>query len=574
MRLLHSETLEFATFYDDATPPYAILSHTWGDEEVTFEDMRFIQKRKSLPEDLRSSPEFMLAFDAAARLLFPPNRDPEKIAGYEKIRKTAEIAYKRGFEYFWIDTCCIDKSSSSELQEAINSMYSWYKKSALCMVYLEDVNASFLEGTWELSQEDIMRFAACLKSSRWIARGWTLQELIAPAKLTFYNKYWKSMTTKFVAAAAINIATNIPAYVLTTDQLHRASVAQKMSWAAKRRTTRTEDMAYCLLGLFQVHMPMLYGEGQHAFLRLQHEILQNSDDHTIFAWEPPCSPKLPSIYCGLLARSPEAFSSKLNLHIERSHFTYEAKEGVRIDLEIAPLVLPSGEVYYVAILGSAKRTKFSFGDIHHKFKYRFYMFLKQLDEPNNGHHKQYVRVMGISESAQHQVQHSILRFDPETICVRQQPIIPLNFKTTEFTQFVLRPAAGVPHIRAITVWPPGSIPEQKEIMIPNHNQDFFALISLYDNYQANVSNVQVLLKFARFPRVRYWCDVIIGKQWPKVDSVDAWRKAIEMNHSVKDLGRVKTFRIVPTTELSRVSIEPGIHRDQICPFVNIDGLVT
>ncbi|KAJ4345822.1 uncharacterized protein N0V89_011957 [Didymosphaeria variabile] len=576
MRLLHSKTLEFATFYGDATPPYTILSHTWGDEEVTFEDMRFIQKRKSLPEDLRRSPEFMLAFDAAARLLFPPNRDPEKLAGYEKIRKTAEIANRRGHRYFWIDTCCIDKSSSSELQEAINSMYSWYKKSAICIVYLEDVDISFPAGTWELAPGHLTRFAASLKSSRWITRGWTLQELIAPGRLTFYNKDWEPMISKYVAAAAISSATKIPPYVLATGQLHRASVAQKMSWAAKRETTRTEDMAYCLLGLFQVHMPMLYGEGQHAFLRLQHEILQNSDDNTIFAWEPLSSPMLPSIYRGLLARSPEAFSSTSKHQVERSYFTTEAKEGIRVDLEKAPLVLPSGEVYYVAILGSANGTKLSFGDIHHLKQ--FYMFLKQLDEPNNGRRKQYVRVMGIPNNAQHQVQHNILIFHAETICVRQQPIIPLNFETTEFSRFVLRPdtysATGLPDIQAMTVWPLGLISEKKEIMIPSHSKDFTALVWLQEHFNSSVSNVQVLLKFTRFPRVGYWCDIITGKQWPKDrDSVDEWRKAIERNHSVKELAQRKRYRIGTRSEIRTVSIEPGIHADQICLFVNIDGLI-
>ncbi|KAJ4288074.1 hypothetical protein N0V90_012091 [Kalmusia sp. IMI 367209] len=122
MRLLHSETLEFATFLGDSIPPYAILSHTWGNEEVTYEDMRVLQKKKSLPEELQTNREFMVAFHAAILLALPSNENPERLAGYQKITQTARIAKENGYEYFWIDTCCIDKSSSAELQESINSM--------------------------------------------------------------------------------------------------------------------------------------------------------------------------------------------------------------------------------------------------------------------------------------------------------------------------------------------------------------------------------------------------------------------------------------------------------------------
>ncbi|KAE8442431.1 hypothetical protein EG329_003389 [Mollisiaceae sp. DMI_Dod_QoI] len=157
-------------------------------------------------------------------------------------------------------------------------MFAWYRKARRCYVYLSDV-----ESISDLSQ------------SRWFTRGWTLQELIAPTEVIFFNKYWLQIGTKNSAGHSlmnvISAITTIPPVVLTAEfepgQLSLFSIAQIMSWAAERQTTREEDLAYCLIGLFGVNMPMIYGEGNKAFLRLQLEILKVTYDHSIFTWTRP-----------------------------------------------------------------------------------------------------------------------------------------------------------------------------------------------------------------------------------------------------------------------------------------------
>lgn len=169
-----------------------------------------------------------------------------------------------------MDTCCIDKSSSAELSEAINSMYTLYKKSYLCIVYLDDVDGAW----WDFE----------LKYSRWFTRGWTLQELIAPRVLLFFDKHWKFIKTKDSIATLLAEITGIDTKVLRTGDTKGISVAAKMSWAAKRTTTRPEDLAYSLMGIFDVNMPTIYGEGDKAFIRLQEEIMKKSNDQSLFAW--------------------------------------------------------------------------------------------------------------------------------------------------------------------------------------------------------------------------------------------------------------------------------------------------
>ncbi|KAK0655719.1 hypothetical protein B0T16DRAFT_424448 [Cercophora newfieldiana] len=200
MRLINTATLQFEEFIRQNIPEYAILSHTWEEEEVSFADI---------------------------------------------ILKTCEIAQSEGHGYAWVDTCCIDKSSSAELTEAINSMFKWYQNAKVCYAFLSDFPAS------ADSNE-------ALEICRWFTRGWTLQELIAPRDVTFFRQDW-------------------------TKPLRSIAVAQKMSWAAFRETTRVEDMAYSLLGIFDVNMPMLYGEGEKAFRRLQEEIIRSTSDLSILA---------------------------------------------------------------------------------------------------------------------------------------------------------------------------------------------------------------------------------------------------------------------------------------------------
>lgn len=200
------------------------------------------------------------------------------MAGYKKILGCAEVIKPTNFRYCWVDTCCIDKSSSSELSEAINSMYDWYDQSKLCIIHLSDVD----------SHDSRLTVEHQMKKSRWFTRGWTLQELIAsnPRHTIFYDKNWAEIGTKAAMSELIARITGVHRSCL----LHHAclsefSVACRMSWAAKRMTTRPEDVAYCLLGIFQINMPLIYGEGRKACRRLQEEIIKESDDQTIFAWQ-------------------------------------------------------------------------------------------------------------------------------------------------------------------------------------------------------------------------------------------------------------------------------------------------
>lgn len=203
-----------------------------------------------------------------------------------------------GFDYVWVDTCCIDKTSSAELSEAINSMYVWYRGADVCYVYMADVVDT---------REDFHSqpgLGSAFGQSRWWTRGWTLQELLAPTCLTFFDQNWREIGTKASLQELISDLTGIDAQTLLDYDANRSlvSVAQKMSWAANRQTTRREDHAYCLLGIFGINMPLLYGEGNQAFRRLQLEILKQSTDHSLFAW------KGGVLETGLLAYSPANFA--------------------------------------------------------------------------------------------------------------------------------------------------------------------------------------------------------------------------------------------------------------------------
>ncbi len=261
MRLLTTDTIGLQEFPDDATPRYAILSHTWGDEEVSLQDMQ---------------------------------GDRQAIAhkkGYEKIVHCCEFSKGEGFDYVWIDTCCIDKTSSAELSEAINSMYLWYESAEICYAYLADVEAGLDMKSGEFEK------------SRWFTRGWTLQELIAPGDVLFLNKTWGVLGTRESLSEDITLCTGIPKDLLHgTRPLETFSVAQRMSWASGRKTTRVEDRAYSLLGIFGIYMPLIYGEKETAFIRLQEEIMRISDDHSLFAW------KSTDTRGGVFATSPDAFS--------------------------------------------------------------------------------------------------------------------------------------------------------------------------------------------------------------------------------------------------------------------------
>ncbi|KKP04276.1 heterokaryon incompatibility protein [Trichoderma harzianum] len=269
MRLINTRTLKLHQFHGKP-PPYAILSHTWGHEEVSFQDFQ--------------SPELR-----------------EKLAGFSKISATRKKAYSHGLDYAWVDTCCIDKTSSAELGEAINSMFKWYRDSAIAYAFLEDYPSSKIENA------AVNTTSVGFGHSRWFTRGWTLQELIAPQRLEFYNKSWENVGENKSIAKELEEITGVDAFVLNGGPLQQVSVGGRLSWAANRETTREEDLAYCLFGLFDVNMPLIYGEGGKAFLRLQEHILQQSDDHTIFAWQAATASTDRDMGYGLFAQSPRDF---------------------------------------------------------------------------------------------------------------------------------------------------------------------------------------------------------------------------------------------------------------------------
>ncbi|KAF3802012.1 Vegetative incompatibility protein HET-E-1 [Colletotrichum gloeosporioides] len=251
MWLINTRSLALEEISDPASVEYAILSHTWEDDEISFQDIRS-----------------------------PNADDARRKAGFSKVAKTCELARQRHIEFAWIDTCCIDKSSSAELSEAINSMFTWYKLSTVCFVFLSDLSPS-------KDSESQQTLGKC----RWFSRGWTLQELIAPRHVEFYDSTWKRFSRK----------ANIP-------------VAVKMSWAAERQTKRIEDRAYSLLGIFDINMPMIYGEGHKSFRRLQEEIAKETGDLSLFAWRgPSAGAKGYQEYRGSFARNMTEFLTCSNM---------------------------------------------------------------------------------------------------------------------------------------------------------------------------------------------------------------------------------------------------------------------
>ncbi|KAI8634681.1 hypothetical protein F5Y19DRAFT_120940 [Xylariaceae sp. FL1651] len=225
-------------FTSDTIPPYATLSHTWGPDEVVFTD------------------------------LAKTRDDWEQKAGYDKIRFCAERARQHGLRYFWVDTCCIDKSNSIELQTAINSMFRWYRDAKVCYVYLSDVSGNAAAS----AQDGATPWEMAFRGSRWFTRGWTLQELIAPAVVEFYSREGVRLGDKQSLEYQLRDITGIPASALRGTPLSDFTIAEREAWVRNRQTTYEEDMAYSLLGMFDVHMPLIYGEGrQKAEKRLREE---------------------------------------------------------------------------------------------------------------------------------------------------------------------------------------------------------------------------------------------------------------------------------------------------------------
>ncbi|KAH7080176.1 heterokaryon incompatibility protein-domain-containing protein [Paraphoma chrysanthemicola] len=268
MWLLDTSTIELHDFIDSQVPPYTILSHTWEDEEV-------------LHHELRESP-------LAVR----------HKKGFSKVVKFCEISKSRGYQWAWQDNCCIDKRSSAELSEAINSMFHYYREAEECLIYLSDVPSVADVGMRRQLQLTQMR------DCRWFTRGWTLQELIAPQSRVLFDAHWSPIDDGEDLVDTLASITKIyPELLRNRDLLSTFCVAERMSWASQRQTTRAEDRAYSLMGLFNIHMPVLYGEGaQKAFRRLQEEIIRISFDQSIYVWQGSYKSS------GLLAKSPSDFA--------------------------------------------------------------------------------------------------------------------------------------------------------------------------------------------------------------------------------------------------------------------------
>jgi hypothetical protein len=225
-----------------AIPPYAILSHTWGNdsEEVTFEDIvKGVNRHK---------------------------------AGYEKLKFCGKQAARDGLRYFWVDSCCINKNNRAELQDAISSMFRWYQRSSKCYVYLSDVSTSKTTGVFWKKQVSCP-WEQSFRESRWFTRGWTLQELLAPSSVEFFSRDAHRLGDNHSLEQQIHEITAVPKPALRGKHLYQFSINERMRWKESRDTTRPEDIAYSLLGIFGVDMSLEYGEGkQTALKRLREEI--------------------------------------------------------------------------------------------------------------------------------------------------------------------------------------------------------------------------------------------------------------------------------------------------------------
>jgi hypothetical protein len=335
MRLLKvdSPELELVEFFGNRIPEYAILSHTWGDDEVLYGDLHTGNYRHK--------------------------------EGYKKILYTCDQARKDSVRWCWVDTCCIDKTSSAELSEAINSMFNWYNRAYICYAYLADVHKGISSdiGEVKLPQCDMDRTDVVLirdqydsdprppqtvnkdiPDSRWFERGWTLQELIAPFLLRFYDSSWRYLGDRDEELLHLVCdRTGLTSDILGNPaKLRYIPVARRMSWVARRQTTRKEDMAYCMLGIFGVNMPLLYGEEENAFVRLQEEIAKKSDDHSLFVFS--SSHSVVPIVRQMLATSPSDFAMCSNLEpcdMLQDRFSSEpyhlTSDGLHISL---PLIQP------------------------------------------------------------------------------------------------------------------------------------------------------------------------------------------------------------------------------------------
>ena len=246
MRLLQRDSngdLSLTRFSEGSIPPYAILSHRWGGdhEEVTLEEIT--------------------------------NGTEERKHGYTKIRQCGQQAAQDGLDYFWVDTCCIDKEDPTELSQSINSMFLWYRNAAKCYVYLSDVYEISTDGE---NKTDSPHWKVEFRRSEWFRRGWTLQELLAPSTVIFFSRFWKKIGDKTSLKREIGEITGIPESALEGARLSSFTHQERFFWMQERQTKKAVDKAYALLGIFGVRMALNYDESvKSAYKRLQEEINQS-----------------------------------------------------------------------------------------------------------------------------------------------------------------------------------------------------------------------------------------------------------------------------------------------------------
>lgn len=345
MRLLDVSNLEIRSGFDDAaagltedeakvqrqlwgltssdssyeTPPYAILSHRWVGREVVFGDFDTIPKERL--QNVAEANPVSKTIGGIENVGDGIEASIYKIAG-----ACAQVRRTPGVRHIWIDTVCINKNDSRELSSALNSMFNWYENATVCYVYLYDV-------TWNEADLDGSRAEFC--QSKWFKRGWTLQELLAPKHIEFYDRDWRFIGPKQTLIKQIVKAAKIAEEYLIGD-FRTASIAQKMSWLSERITTIIEDRAYCMLGIFDVFLDTRYGRGGDEFLRLQREIFVSTPpdaifDESMFAWKTDLIET-----SGLLAPAPSCFRHSGHILFEPSlaksrNLTTQILDGMVID---------------------------------------------------------------------------------------------------------------------------------------------------------------------------------------------------------------------------------------------------
>ncbi|OAK95617.1 hypothetical protein IQ06DRAFT_352632 [Phaeosphaeriaceae sp. SRC1lsM3a] len=585
MRLIDVDTLELRSFTDDDIPPYAILSHTWGSDEISYQELVWINRIKALSGSF-DQPSLSSSFTssstqdeqsslmlASMEMLLRGNWNPgtsigsmaeddfRERPGYSKIVNAAREARELKLKWVWIDTCCIDKSSSAELQESLNSMYRWYWNAKVCLVYLSDISRP--NGIDTTTVSDFAK--AAFESCRWTKRGWTLQELLAPTTCRFYLQDWQYMGEKIEYLEELSHATGIPISALEDPAfVQEVSVSERMSWAANRQTTRLEDIGYCLLGLFDIQMPLLYGEGNRAFIRLQEEILKTTDDHSLFAWKANTSDR--SIYRGLLARSPAEFGDCGSIEREGVLSTFPISStpiGIRVQLEFLPNAV--GDRTVLAMIRSCNA-----------LNQRLAIRLKCLD---NG--MQYARVDAGSLVAIDDWPTGQLR----TIYVRQKLSIPVDFATPEFSRFHLRRRRAnqsIPHVRVIGASTQSLNWDTFECALApaQVNTTLVFLLRVQSHTYAHSLTFPVAVGFNR-QTCHYWCKAIADMASEReYDIMGRWQEAARrripeyVQDPITGADAHRDLFVVGDGQIGiNIEIKAGLCGDSIALQVHIDGLV-